>query len=145
MRFMGKTSLWMLLGIGLLAGCGGADEESLTCSKDARRGTYLVHYEPIGGGSCSTPPDALVRPGEFTPDVVCSEDNPAQWSADECRVETSITCTDVQTDYRVSNVGFTDQEDTTGDVLTGIATISVRDANGQPVCSGTFRLTYTRQ
>lgn len=140
---MGKT-LGAALG-GMLIACSSPaepDEESLECSPDDRRGTYLVTSEELGG-TCGELPPFVGRLDDTLPDG-CSLDEPDSVSADGCTLERSLTCVDAsgQTTY---TVGTTTQETDSGSVLTGVATITLRDAAGSELCTSTYRLRYERQ
>lgn len=139
--------LWIVC-VCALAGCGGDDgEAALECSRSDRGGTYLLEYSERSG-DCGPLPDALSRLDDA--EAVgegCRLDAPDRWSADSCRLERAYTCEEpgVGPGVTSSSVAVTEQRDGSGDRLTGLLTIRLRDADGRVLCSGTYDVTATRQ
>jgi hypothetical protein len=141
--------LCSILGIAMLAvGCSGDSEpegyedDSFTCSSDARSGAYLVTFTEVDG-DCGPLSSQVVRlTGELDP--TCVLDSPQTLSADQCTVDSSVSCTNPNTGVTLTLIGTTTQQDASASLITGIATIEGYDAQG-PICRGTYRLRYERQ
>lgn len=136
--------LW-ILGLALI-GCSGDDEPgAVDCSKADRNGTYLFEYAERDG-TCGAVPDSLGR-------LDASADIPANcirtaadvWSADECKLERSAECTVAEDGLVIHATAVTSQTDDSGEVLSGLYSVTARDLAGNFVCSGTYDLTATRQ
>jgi hypothetical protein len=139
--------LGCFLGLALAAcsGDGGDDDETddFDCSVSSRTGTYLMTFTEVSG-TCGPFPSSVVRldpNGELA--AGCVLDAPTTISADECTVETSISCTD-EFGTTVSGVASTKQANADGSLVTGIMTMQPKDADG-PICASTYRLRYERQ
>ncbi len=147
---MNRTAILM---VGLvLPCCGGSagdddatDEGPTSCDPATdRQGTYLLHFTETGG-NCGPSPDQIVRLGEVAPGTSCTNDYEPIVSEAGCKVEASVTCVDGATGQSGHSVGVTTQEDESGAHLSGVATITIKDAQGTELCLSTYRLTYTRQ
>lgn len=143
---MGKNLL--ALGCLLVAGCSGSaessdDDDPIECSAEDRLGTYLLEFTELDG-DCGPLPDQLVRiTGELSPG--CTIDGEPTVSDDSCKVENSLTCIDPDTGQALTIVGVTTQETDSGSVITGTATITLRDVDGALLCLSTYLLRYERQ
>lgn len=113
-----------------------------SCSPAQRYGTYLVHAETISG-SCGDLGDALVRvdgPGVPAQCDLLADD---LYTRGDCTLQRVIRCPDGD-GYTVTT-GITTQISADGSMLNGTITIESHDAVGAAVCSGTYRVTYSRQ
>jgi hypothetical protein len=129
----------------LALGCSGADE-SFTCEPGDRSGTYVIHYSERPNGTCGEPPDEVTRL-DGGPDPSCTLDAPDMVSADQCRLDRSITCCG-EGGICSHIVGYTEQQDESGARITGTITVRIDEANPfggrDPVCVSTFDIVATR-
>lgn len=133
----------------VLLGCsgGGEDDESFTCDVVADRdGTYFMEFETIGG-TCPDQEPALVRldaSGE-TP-AGCVDLSPPETSDGGCTLEVRRVCdaSNIMAGWELETTAITTQQDDAGDSITGTMQLTIRDEIGT-LCSGTFRVTATRQ
>lgn len=130
-----------------LVGCGPEDDKTFTCEQSDRVGTYIFHYEERPNGTCGPHPDEVARLDNSALPPECQYDAPDTWSADQCRLDRSITCCSGNT--CTSLVGFTEQRDENGARITGIASIQIQqfDPSGNVAdgCTSTYDLAATRQ
>lgn len=134
----------------MLVACGssGEDESEFTCERSDRSGTYLLSYSERPNGTCGDIPDQVSR---LDPDADlgfgCSLDAPDSWSADECRLDRSVTCCDGG--YCTSVVGYTEQQDAEGGRISGVMTFQVQEigASGAVLdgCTSTYDVAAERQ
>jgi hypothetical protein len=59
-----------------------------------------------------------------------------------CTLDRAITCVDANGTTKLASV--TTQKDASGSLITGFFTIQIADVTGDS-CTGTYRVTYTRQ
>lgn len=128
-------------------GCGGSDEpgEAVTCEQSDRSGTYWAEFETLSG-SCPDQNAGLIRLGETGMiGTECEQTAEPQWSDGDCTLETAVRCV-IGTDALVESITITTQQDAAGDSITGTMTFTGYDlATGSLVCSGSYRMTATRQ
>lgn len=143
----GQMRIVMLLAL-TLAGCGGSDrrspEDTLPASCDPitqRIGTYFAEATTVSG-NCGPQTSGLVRLDSTIPDG-CVFDADDIWSNNGCTLERAMTCPSGEETVRL--VAISTQQDSHGDRITGTMTMAFSDARGASVCTGTYRLTYTRQ
>jgi hypothetical protein len=139
-----KRALFLLL----LASCGSEDDEPFTCSQSDRAGTYLMHLDERPNGTCGPASDELVRlDGSGGIGDTCAFDAPDTWSADQCRLDRSITCCDGG--FCTTVVGFTEQQDETGSEISGVLTLRIQEIglSGTVIdgCASTYDVTAARQ
>lgn len=123
-----------------MSACGGSD-----CSKSDVDGSYLVETTEIGG-NCGEIGSLLVRfdSGEGAQDNGCSFDR-HEWSDDECKEESSITCVDTGSNRRASAIRVLTQSND-GKDINGTLTMTIRNlTTGELICNGTYSAVYTRQ
>jgi hypothetical protein len=115
--------------LALLTACGSTDDgggtraRATSCDPADRQGTYFATFENLSG--C----------------VLLAED---RWSDGNCTLERSSLCP-LDLGRTVESTIISTQEDAAGDTITGTMTIDVEEADGFPVCFGTYRLTAVRQ
>lgn len=132
-----------------LASCGPTTEPTVipgSCEPGDRVGTYLSHSEKVDG-SCGELSDSVGRIDDptFLP-ANCTHDAPDRWSNEGCKLERAFSCVATDgTGSRQSLVAVTEQQNTGGSLITGVMTMRLTDASGAFVCSGTYRITFTRQ
>lgn len=126
-----------------LCGCGGEDDPK--CSKDDRRGTYLVKFT-TESGDCGEQTDALIRmdvggdPGDG-----CTIDY-NDFSGDECRLESGGSCDLPGDDLRLASVMVSEQENSSGSHITGTMSLSASTiSTGSYVCNGVYSFDAKRQ
>ncbi len=123
-----------------LAACAGSSSSGppapTMCSMSDRHGTYLIHTDVVSG-NCPPIPDSLTIFGVPTQNTTCTVASIA-WSNGDCRNDVAYSC--LSNGIRVFFVGYTVQEAQDGSVIKGELTTSVSGG-----CSGTYRITYTRQ
>lgn len=140
MRIAAIASAWLAVGCGGTSGGGGEEALPVSCDPVTQRlGTYLMHLERVNG-TCGEPPDSLVRL-EANGGEGCVLDADDVWSDNGCTLDRAVSCTTAA--GTSSFVGVSTQRDQSGSRITGLATITLRDALG--TCVGTYRITYTRQ
>lgn len=124
-------------------GCGSDDKAGFECSRGDREGMYFFQYDTVSG-DCGDMPDQVGVIGgsdDGTCDVL-SED----WSDDNCNLDRSVICELTSEDATMRIDGTTTQEDESGDVITGLLTITFRDLyTNAYICSGTYRMVAERQ
>jgi hypothetical protein len=140
---MANLRILALIATGLL-GCGGEDEDSFTCETTDRSGTYLISYVDRDG-DCGPLPETVGRfSGSSAVADNCELDMPDVTSSDGCTLERSITC--VEDGFAASAVASSTQETEDGSRITGILTMTIRDAaSGELVCISTYEQTAVRQ
>jgi hypothetical protein len=130
--------------------CSGSDDGEASaggCSNSDRDGTYLLEYSERDGGMCGELPDAVGRLDADAPiEGVCERTAEDEWSSDQCKLTRSLRCTSETDGLIIEGVAVSEQEDSAGDVLTGLYTITARDlATGEVLCTSTYNVTATRQ
>jgi hypothetical protein len=140
---MRNLTIAALIATGLL-GCGGGEDDEISCSASDRSGAYLISYVERDG-DCGDIPDNVGRfDGSGGVPDNCELDAPDAVSSDSCTLERSLTC--VQDGFAVSAIGSTTQETDDGSRITGILTMTIRDAaSGELVCISTYEQTAVRQ
>jgi hypothetical protein len=127
-----------------LAACSGSDEGE-PCDLAHRDGTYLLRYQARDGANCGELPDTVVRLDADAPlSPECSLDAPDDVSGDQCDFTRSFTCATADPDGTVQGVAIT-KERGGGAQLVGLYTVTIRDAAGEYVCSGTYDMSAVRQ
>lgn len=133
----------------LTGGCSSGDdeEESFTCEKTDRSGTYFVEYETVDG-NCGDIPSSVGRLDDATalPDT-CAFDAPDRWSDGDCKLERAYSCEEnaIEPGATSTTVAVTEQRDAAGDMLAGTLTMTVKGGDGGFICSGTYRFSASRQ
>jgi hypothetical protein len=137
-----------ILLIGLLAlGCSGAEDEPVECAQTDRSGTYLFQHSETSG-NCGAIPDQL---GQLDASAAvapaCTLDAPDRWTEADCKLERAYTCAEegIGPGWYSTGVGVTEQQDSAGDTIAGLFTLTVYDASGLVQCKSTYELTATRQ
>lgn len=124
--------------------CGGGDnDESFTCSKNDRTGTYLLSMVERNG-DCGPVPDTVGRLDNADAQGNC-EILEEVWEDNFCTLTRSIKCIDEPTGYIVEGTAITTQQDDNGDLLTGVNTSSVRDSSGNLLCVSSYDMTAEKQ
>jgi hypothetical protein len=137
--------------LALLTACGSTDDgggtraRATSCDPADRQGTYFATFENLSG-TCGEQTSALIRldaDADITASgcVLLAED---RWSDGNCTLERSSLCP-LDLGRTVESTIISTQEDAAGDTITGTMTIDVEEADGFPVCFGTYRLTAVRQ
>jgi hypothetical protein len=104
-----------------------------------RVGTYVLHYD-VESGNCGAINDSLIiLNGMTAPPMMqgCTFVS-SGWSEGNCRYDTQFQCTINGQTFMAT--GYSVQETQDGSLLTGEASVSVPG-----ICSGMYRLTYTRR
>jgi hypothetical protein len=136
---------WILLCAGALVGCGSSSSGSpppTSCDPATDRlGTYLFHYDRIGG-NCGQVDDQLVslNPGPGAPVNSCVI-NSERITEGGCKIERDGTCR-APDGTLVRTVMSSRQETEDGSFLDGTATFTI---SGPVTCTGTYRVSGTRQ
>lgn len=130
----------------LAAGCGATNDEDgpVSCDPADRTGAYVIHYTERPNGSCGPMPDEVARidGGGGIADG-CTLDAPDTWSADQCRLDRSVTC--CEPPVCLSVVASTEQVDASGATISGVTTVTILNDLSQDGCISTYDLTATRQ
>lgn len=136
-----------LIGLGalVLLGCsaGGESGLAITCSAADRTGTYLQRFETLSG-DCGDIPEALGRVDAGLP-ATCTLDAPDRLSEGECKLERAYTCQADAAGATAKYVAVSTQEADDGSRLVGTLSVRGLNADGTLACSGTYRITATRQ
>ena len=138
----------IVLGLVFLAACSGGDgvEDNRPTSCDPvteRVGTYLAHFETLSG-TCGDFPDSLARVDNYADLLAgCVLLDPDRLSEGDCKLERHYSCPVDTGDGEYTAI--TTQQDAAGSVLSGTVTVNLTDASGGFVCTGTYRVTFTRQ
>ncbi len=127
-----------------LTACGSSDDDdSFICSPSDRSGTYFADFETVDG-NCPDQNSALIRlDGSLEVAPGCTVLAPPTWSDGECKLETSQYCA-IDATLNVEATGISTQQDETGELITGLLFLTIDDG-ANILCSGTFRVTATRQ
>jgi hypothetical protein len=124
-------------------GCSG-ESGTPECDRTDRSGTYLFEYSQRDGGTCGDLPDYVGRLDVDAPiPAECTLTADDDWSPDLCKLTRSMSCLDTD-GVTVNGTAITEQQDSEGDVLSGLYTVELRDSGGT-LCMSTYNLTATRQ
>jgi hypothetical protein len=138
----------LVLGAGVLGGgCSGsdADSASVICEQSDRSGTYFMSFQEVSG-TCGPQDSAVGRLSTEVPGE-CELLSPDIWSNNECTFERHIRCpfNEFAAGATLETTAISTQQDSRGEVITGTMTMILRDASGQSVCHGTYRVRAERQ
>lgn len=119
-----------------VAGCGASGP----CSK--RSGTYRIAYK-TRSGNCGEIPEIITTVDDSTVTPAGCTGN-LNFSADNCRATlASYTCP-TETNGKLKTDGTVDWS-RDGRSASGIVQMTLSDAGGSTLCSGSYDLTYTKQ
>lgn len=133
---------WLILASFLcfVVSCGDVE-----CSKEDRTGTYFLTFQTIDG-TCPDQQSAVVSGSTSSPTPADCEKSNETWSEDECDYSVNLFCIFSADDLNMLSVSQTTQEDSDGDHLTGIMTMTIRQhSTGAFVCSGSYEMDAQRQ
>ena len=121
------------------------DDDQIECSSTDRIGTYLLET-PERDGTCGAIPSQVGRVEDPTAlPVGCVLDAPDRWSDGGCSLERAYTCTDAPNNLITSWTGITTQQDSNGDLVTGVLSVRATELDGTFVCSSTYGFRAERQ
>lgn len=130
--------------------CSGGDDDSFDCERTDRNGRYLLDFSETSGDCGQADSvivelegaDAVLKPN-------CVLDEPDVVSPDNCTLTRHFTCDlsgepGAPPNASAIYAGTTEQQDESGDVITGSLTMTLVDGS-TVVCRSTYAITYTRQ
>ena len=131
---------------GLPLACSAADPEPEpgppgSCNQEDRSGAYMKCAN-LATGDCG-PIGCEVVSSVAALDADCREDS-TSWSDFDCTFERRVTCTDPVSGNLTITVTTTRQMTEDGSRLEGTMTMENTTGSGQPLCSGTYEITYER-
>ena len=103
------------------------------CDRDARLGTFSVHFEQVSG-DCGAPADERAVVFDLDQTVPCVRAMPDEWSADSCTRRQHLACSGGAVDTITELTLLPDGS------LTGRETRAFSAG-----CTGTYDVTWTRQ
>jgi hypothetical protein len=133
-----------VLGFGCSGSSDGEGDDTFTCDP-RREGTYLVDLTTVDG-SCGDQNSFVDRLDNDAPiPAGCQKLEADTWSADGCKLERSMRCPldGLAPGATIESTAVTTQK--REDLITGLMTMLIYDADGALVCSGTYNLSATRQ
>tara|TARA_A100001037_G_C14892509_1_gene519075 strand:+ start:196 stop:624 length:429 start_codon:yes stop_codon:yes gene_type:complete len=127
----------------IFTGCG----ENIDCRFSDRSGSYLTTFTLVSG-NCGEIPSTLINidhdGSEPTPPDGCIYETHT-WSGDQCELQTVQKCI-VESDNTSSRTtAITQQDDSSGDTISGTISMEIRNNDNSPKCTGTYNVLYERQ
>jgi hypothetical protein len=130
----------------VVLGCGGGEDEEISCSLDERRGTYLAEFRTVDG-NCGEQTSAVLRLDSTAMMNGCTVSGENVVSTDQCSLTSTVVCPfdQLAPGATLETTMISRQEADDGSRITGTMTMGAFDANGIEICFGTYRVTAERQ